>query len=71
MIWLSIISLLVVLVDSRVLEGNETTSMLTENLVIKHRQKFTIEELLNSNFPHSISGDLDLDICKAGTLYFP
>lgn len=30
------------------------------------RQKFTIEELFATKFPHSISNDLDLDVCKAG-----
>lgn len=28
--------------------------------------KFTIDELLTSTFPKKISGDLDLDPCKAG-----
>lgn len=32
----------------------------------RHRRKFTVEELLTTSFSHGISGDLDLDICKAG-----
>lgn len=28
--------------------------------------KYTIDELLNSNFPKKITNDLDLDPCKAG-----
>ncbi|XP_012283189.1 bone morphogenetic protein 1 [Orussus abietinus] len=32
----------------------------------KHRHRFTVEELLTSTFPHAITGDLDLDVCKAG-----
>ncbi|XP_048514923.1 bone morphogenetic protein 1 isoform X1 [Athalia rosae] len=33
----------------------------------KHRgQKFTVKELLSTKFPTVISGDLDMDVCKAG-----
>lgn len=32
--------------------------------------RFTIEDLLTSTFPKKISGDLDLDPCKAGTYWF-
>lgn len=32
----------------------------------RYKRKFTVEELLNTKFPHAISGDLDADICKAG-----
>lgn len=30
------------------------------------RKRFTIEELTNTRFPHAITGDLDIDVCKAG-----
>ncbi|XP_008211528.1 bone morphogenetic protein 1 [Nasonia vitripennis] len=30
------------------------------------RQKFSVDQLLNTKFPNLISGDLDLDVCKAG-----
>lgn len=38
----------------------------------RQRHRFTIDELLNAKFPNLISGDFDLDICKAGkvTLFF-
>lgn len=32
----------------------------------KRAAKFTVEQLLGNKFPHAISDDLDLDICKAG-----
>ncbi|XP_031835041.1 tolloid-like protein 1 tolkin [Nomia melanderi] len=37
-----------------------------EESVGRHRRKFTVEELLTTSFPHGISDDLDVDICKAG-----
>ncbi|OAD57538.1 hypothetical protein WN48_01863 [Eufriesea mexicana] len=40
----------------------------SENSVGRHRRKFTVEELLNGKFPHGISDDVDVDICKAGVL---
>ncbi|XP_014300153.1 bone morphogenetic protein 1 [Microplitis demolitor] len=33
---------------------------------LKQRHRFTIDELLNNKFSNYISGDIDLDICKAG-----
>ncbi|OXU25209.1 hypothetical protein TSAR_008830 [Trichomalopsis sarcophagae] len=32
----------------------------------ERRQKFSVDQLLNTKFPNLISGDLDLDVCKAG-----
>ncbi|XP_043283629.1 tolloid-like protein 1 [Venturia canescens] len=66
MIFLPIVSILVVIVDSRVLQRNETSSNFSVNNANKHRRKFTVDELLTTNFPHSITNDLDLDVCKAG-----
>ncbi|XP_063979523.1 protein tolkin [Diachasmimorpha longicaudata] len=37
-----------------------------ETIIEVGRKRFTIEELVNGQFPHSITGDLDLDVCKAG-----
>uniref|UniRef100_A0A0C9R6I9 BMPH protein n=1 Tax=Fopius arisanus TaxID=64838 RepID=A0A0C9R6I9_9HYME len=46
-------------ITCRVLLGNNET-------IVQGRRRFTIEELVNGQFPHSITGDLDLDVCKAG-----
>lgn len=32
----------------------------------KYRQRFSVDELLSRTFPRVITGDLDLDVCKAG-----
>lgn len=37
---------------------------------LKQRHRFTIDELLNNKFSNYISGDIDLDICKAGNCLF-
>lgn len=29
-------------------------------------RRFSVDELLNTRFPHGISGDVDVDVCKAG-----
>nr|XP_003701332.1 PREDICTED: bone morphogenetic protein 1 isoform X1 [Megachile rotundata] len=38
----------------------------TDNELRTSRRRFTVEELINTKFPHGISGDLDVDVCKAG-----
>ncbi|XP_029672193.1 tolloid-like protein 2 [Formica exsecta] len=58
---LAIICLLAKIVDARAVE-NDTD----KNQRGKRRQKFSIEELLTVKFSHVITGDLDIDICKAG-----
>lgn len=58
---LAIICLLAKIVDCRAIE-NDTD----ENRRGKRRHRFSIEELLTSKFSHVITGDLDIDICKAG-----
>jgi len=58
---LAIVYLLVKIVDCRAVE-NDTD----KNERGKRRRKFSIEELLNTKFPQIITGDLDIDICKAG-----
>jgi len=58
---LAIICLLAKIVDCRAIE-NDTD----ENRRGKRRHRFSIEELLTIKFSHVITGDLDIDICKAG-----
>lgn len=36
----------------------------------RHKGKFTAEELINTIYQHVVTGDVDLDICKAGKIYF-
>lgn len=50
------------IVDSRRIDGLPATSPEPP----QRRQKFSIEQLLDAKFPNLISGDLDLDVCKAG-----
>ncbi|CAL1683040.1 unnamed protein product [Lasius platythorax] len=57
---LAIICLLAKIVDCRAVE-NDTD----ENQRSKRRHKFSVEELLTVKFSHVITGDLDIDICKA------
>lgn len=49
--------------DCRSVDADPTEN---ENSVGKHRRKFTVDELLNTKFPHGISDDVDVDVCKAG-----
>ncbi|XP_024877465.1 tolloid-like protein 2 isoform X4 [Temnothorax curvispinosus] len=58
---LAIVYLLAKIVDCRAVENNTD-----ENERDKRRHKFSVEDLLNVKFPHIITGDLDIDICKAG-----
>lgn len=45
------------------LVGNEARVLREE---AKRHQRFTIEDLYSTKFPNVITGDLDLDVCKAG-----
>ncbi|XP_050448327.1 tolloid-like protein 2 isoform X1 [Cataglyphis hispanica] len=58
---LAIICLLGKIIDARAVEND-----IDKNQRGKRRQKFSIEELLTVKFSHIITGDLDIDICKAG-----
>lgn len=68
---LSILCLLTTcLVDGRVLDKdpndlNKSTNHHRHHHRHHRRWKFTIEELVNTRFPHAITGDLDVDVCKA------
>ncbi|XP_020288864.1 bone morphogenetic protein 1 isoform X2 [Pseudomyrmex gracilis] len=57
------ICLLVKIIDCRAVENDKYQRD-------KRRRKFSIEELLTSKFSHAITGDLDIDICKAEILQF-
>ncbi|XP_014469873.1 PREDICTED: bone morphogenetic protein 1-like [Dinoponera quadriceps] len=61
---LTIICLLTETVDSRAVE--DVTS---ESQRDKRQRRFSVEELLIAKFPHIITGDLDIDICKADGFY--
>nr|XP_012228893.1 PREDICTED: bone morphogenetic protein 1-like [Linepithema humile] len=54
----AIVCLLAKIVDCRAVK-NDT------DVTRKRRHQFSIEELLTIKFPHAITGDLDIDICKA------
>ncbi|KAG7190872.1 hypothetical protein KM043_006933 [Ampulex compressa] len=54
---LSIVGLTACLAECRAVEGEKESG--------RNRRRFTVDDLLAARFPHSISGDLDLDICKA------
>ncbi|XP_051165744.1 tolloid-like protein 2 isoform X2 [Leptopilina boulardi] len=57
---LSLFSLVLTLTYSRILQ-NDPDYLKNSH----HRQKFTIEQLLNTKFPKLISNDIDIDICKS------
>ncbi|XP_011152064.2 tolloid-like protein 2 isoform X1 [Harpegnathos saltator] len=61
---LTIVCLLTEIVDSRAIE--DATS---DNQRGKRQRRFSVEELLTAKFPHVITGDLDIDICKAGGFF--
>ncbi|XP_011344122.1 tolloid-like protein 2 isoform X3 [Ooceraea biroi] len=61
MIYVIVCLLSVIVINCRVVE-NDTNG----NQCNKRRRRFSIEELLTVKFPHAITGDLDIDICKAG-----
>lgn len=39
----------------------------TSAVSFNYKSKFTVEELMSTTFPHSISDDVNLDPCKSGT----
>lgn len=46
--------------DCRAVDSN------AENSFGRQGRKFSVDELLNTRFPHGISDDVDVDVCKAG-----
>ncbi|XP_015432107.1 PREDICTED: tolloid-like protein 2 [Dufourea novaeangliae] len=58
---ISIICLATRSADCRAVDGDSR-----EKEVGRHKRRFTVDQLLNSKFPHGISDDLDADVCKAG-----
>lgn len=46
--------------DCRAVDSN------AENSFGRQGRRFSVDELLNTRFPHGISGDVDVDVCKAG-----
>ncbi|XP_032664724.1 tolloid-like protein 2 isoform X1 [Odontomachus brunneus] len=57
---LTIVCLLTEIVDCRAVEDATSKSQRGK------QRRFSVEELLTFKFPHVITGDLDIDICKAG-----
>jgi len=57
----TIICLLIETINCRFVEND-----VNENRCNKRRRRFSVEELLTVRFPHAITGDVDIDICKAG-----
>ncbi|XP_043484069.1 tolloid-like protein 2 isoform X1 [Leptopilina heterotoma] len=58
----SFFCLVLTLIHCRILQNDQNYSKNHHH----HRQKFTIEQLLNTKFPKLISNDIDIDICKSG-----
>lgn len=54
------------LVDSRAVDNDSYEFEETKHHRHHRHRKFTIDELTNTRFPHAITGDLDIDVCKAG-----
>lgn len=47
-----------------------TVALNSDDHRTRHKQKFTIDELLTTVFPKKTSDDLDLDPCKAGKIHY-
>ncbi|XP_076233982.1 tolloid-like protein 1 tolkin [Calliopsis andreniformis] len=56
---ISILCLAALCADCRAVEDSREETA-------RYKRKFTVEELLNAKFPHGISDDVDVDVCKAG-----
>ena len=63
---LSLLLLVQNFVQCRILQLNKQSRLKT----LQHRQKFTIDQLLNTKFSNAITTDVDLDVCKAGNILF-
>ncbi|XP_034943059.1 tolloid-like protein 2 [Chelonus insularis] len=63
---LTLLFISVRLTSCRILITNDN---FTDTTTPSRRPSFTIQELINTQFPHAITGDFDLDICKAGGFF--
>lgn len=65
--WCTVLALCLnrLVVDSRIIEIRHNGKRRMA------RQKYTVRQLLNVEFPRAISNDLDLDVCKAGEFAAP
>nr|KAF7434705.1 hypothetical protein H0235_002896 [Vespula pensylvanica] len=57
------------LVDSRAVDNDSYEFEETKHHRHHRHRKFTIDELTNTRFPHAITGDLDIDVCKADVCF--
>lgn len=62
-------SLIIIVISVIIAERVTCRVLIGNNETIHGIRRFTIEELINGQFTHRITGDLDLDVCKAGNLF--